>query len=98
MRTPEQHPDKESWAEFAGMDEIDLVIIVLAPVVSTLIKYQHWFDNTVPNWVFDFVLPLVLVIAAYKVRSAQGARKERLLRAKRWPPAVDESTAPGKDE
>lgn len=98
MTTPEQKPEKESWAEFAGMDEIDLVIIVLAVVVSTLIKYQHWFDHTVPNWVLDFVLPFLLIVGAYKVRSGQRARKQQLERAKRWPIAVDESSPLGKDE
>ncbi len=89
MTTPEQEPNKESWAEFAGMDQIDLAIIILAVTASTLIKYQHWFDNTLPNWVLDFVLPFVLVILAYRIRRWHRARKERIERAKRWPPVPD---------
>lgn len=95
MTTNEQKPDKESWAEFAGIDRVDLAIIVLAVVVATLVKYQHWFDGTVPNWVLDFVLPFLLILAAYKVRGWQRACKERLARAKRWPPAVEEGSEYG---
>lgn len=98
MITPEQKPEKESWSDFASMDRIDVVIIILAVVVSTLIKYQHWFDNTVPNWVLDFVLPFVIVIAAYRVRSGQRARKEQLERIKRWPPVANDSSPLGKHE
>ncbi len=93
MTTPEQKPEKESWAEFAGMDRIDLLIIVLAVVASTLIKYQHWFGNTVPNWALDFVLPFALIVIAYKARDWERARKERLERARRWPPLAERSSS-----
>lgn len=96
MTTPEQKPEKESWAQFAGMDRIDLLIIVLAVVTSTLVKYQHfnWFGNPIPNWVLDFVLPLALVAGAYRFRSRLRRRKEKSERTKRWPPpGVDESSS-----
>ena len=69
MTTPEPKPEKESWAEFAGIDRIDLLIIILAVVASTLVKYQQWFDETAPNWVLDFVLPFALIAIAYRFRS-----------------------------
>jgi hypothetical protein len=91
MTDYEQKPEKESWAEFAGMDRIDLIIIVLAVVASTLLKYQHWFDDTVPNWVLDFVLPFGLIVVAYRFRSWLRGRKEQAERDKRWPPANENS-------
>jgi hypothetical protein len=98
MTVKERRPGKESWAEFVGMDQLDLVIIVLAVVASTFVKYQHWFDGTVPNWVLDFVLPFLLILAAYKVRGWQRARKKRLAHAKRRPPKAEESSGFRDDE
>jgi hypothetical protein len=78
-------PNKEGWADLAGMDRIDLLIIVLSVVVSTIAKYRHWLGDDSPGWLLDFVLPFGLIVLAYKVRNRWRARQERLERAKRWP-------------
>jgi hypothetical protein len=96
MTTPEQKPEKESWAQFAGMDQIDVVIIVVAVVIATIVKYRHfnWFGDPIPNWVLDFVLPFALIVIAYRFRSWLRCRWEKAERTKRWPPpGVDESSS-----
>ena len=84
MTQPEEKPNKEGWAKFAGIDQIDWLIIVVAVLVSTIARYHHWFGDA-PGWFLDFVLPMGIIFVAYKSRAGLRARKERLERAKRWP-------------
>jgi hypothetical protein len=83
MTKPEKKPNK-GWAKFAGIDQIDWLIIVVAVLVSTVARYHHWFGDA-PGWFLDFVLPMGMIVVAYKVRAGLRTRRERLEWAKRWP-------------
>ena len=84
-----KNDNKEGWGDFASMDRIDLLIILVAVAISTVLKYQHWhwFGDDIPNWVFNLALPFLLVVGAYKIRSAMRERVEQTQWAKRRPPA-----------
>jgi len=86
MKSEEQKPE-QGWGDFAGMDRIDVLIIVLAVALSTALKYQHllWFGEDIPNWFFNLALPFALVIGGYKIRSSIRELVEQRERAKRWP-------------
>jgi hypothetical protein len=51
---------------FVPLDHVDWFIILLAVLLGTLAKQHHFLD--VPAWVLDWPLPLLLIIAGYKLR------------------------------
>jgi hypothetical protein len=51
---------------FVPLDHVDWFIILLAVLLGTLAKQHHVLD--VPAWVLDWPLPLLLIIAGYKLR------------------------------
>jgi hypothetical protein len=97
MIKPEEKPNKEGWAKFAGIDQIDWLIIVVAVLVSTVARYHHWFGDA-PGWFLDFALPMGMIFVAYKARAGFRSRKERLERAKHWPVPDNKSAKSGRED
>ncbi len=53
-------------AKFAGLDQVQWLIILLAVLLGTLAK--HYQMPGVPTWFLDWVLPFLLIILGYNIR------------------------------
>ncbi len=53
-------------AKFAGLDQVQWLIILVAVFLGTLAK--HYQLPGLPTWFLDWVLPFLLIILGYKIR------------------------------
>jgi hypothetical protein len=53
-------------AKFAGLDQVQWLIILLAVLLGTLAKQYHLLG--LPTWSLDWMLPFLLVILGYNIR------------------------------
>ena len=53
-------------AKFAGLDQVQWLIILLAVLLGTLAKQYQLFG--LPTWFLDWMLPFLLIILGYNIR------------------------------
>jgi hypothetical protein len=53
-------------AKFAGLDQVQWLIILLAVLLGTLAKLSQLLG--LPAWFLDWMLPFLLIILGYNVR------------------------------
>jgi hypothetical protein len=53
-------------AKFAGLDQVQWLIILLAVLLGTLAKRSQLLG--LPTWFLDWVLPFLLIILGYNIR------------------------------
>ena len=70
-------------AKFAGLDQVQWLIILLAVLLGTLAKRSQLFG--LPTWFLDWVLPFLLIIFGYNIRQ----RITRAIRRRRGLPEKD---------
>ena len=52
--------------KFAGLDQVQWLIILLAVLLGTLAKQYQLFG--LPTWFLDWMLPFLLIILGYNIR------------------------------
>ena len=70
-------------AKFAGLDQVQWLIILLAVLLGTLAKRSQLLG--LPAWFLDWVLPFLLIIFGYNIRQ----RITRAIRRRRGLPEND---------
>ncbi len=69
--------------KFAGVDQLQWMILLLAVLLGTLTKQLRFLS--LPDWFLDWVLPLGLVIVGYNIRE----RLSRVVCRRKSPPEDD---------
>jgi hypothetical protein len=64
-------------AKFAGLDQVQWLIILLAVLLGTLAKQCHLLG--LPTWFLDWMLPFLLIILGYNIRQqiTRAVRRRR---------------------
>ncbi len=70
-------------AKFAGLDQVQWLIILLAVLLGTVAKRHQLFG--LPTWFLDWMLPFLLIILGYKIRQ----QITRAIRRRRGQPEDD---------
>lgn len=54
------------FTRLGPLDQLDWLIILLAVLLGTVAKQHHVLS--LPAWILDWLLPVLLIIAGYKTR------------------------------
>lgn len=55
-----------SLARFSGLDRLDCLMILVAVVLGTIAKHSQLLG--LPDWILEWVAPLLLMAAGYRAR------------------------------